>query len=227
MSVWRRLPIYLLLDCSSSMSGAPIEALRQGVKALLADLRSDPQAVETAHLAVILFDSTARYICPLTELEAFREPEVQARGSSALGAALQLLNQCLEGVGYQVSGIIPTPDTRHPIPNTRHPTSLDWYPLVFIMTDGGPTDNWQEAATTLKQKNLGAIVACATGDTANLAVLQELTGTVLELNGLYPEAFRNYFRWVSDSVKSNPVLPRTRRTPPNLPPPPARVRVVP
>ena len=37
MAESRRLPIYLLLDTSGSMSGEPIEATRQGVKALLAD----------------------------------------------------------------------------------------------------------------------------------------------------------------------------------------------
>jgi len=46
----RRLPIYILIDCSGSMCGEPIEACRQGLKALLADLRSDPQALETAYL---------------------------------------------------------------------------------------------------------------------------------------------------------------------------------
>ena len=40
----RRLPVYLLLDCSGSMTGEPIEAVRQGVKALLSELRGDPQA---------------------------------------------------------------------------------------------------------------------------------------------------------------------------------------
>ena len=69
MSYSPKLPIYLLLDCSSSMSGAPIEAVRQGVKALLADLRSDQQTLETAHPAVILFNSTARYVSPITALE--------------------------------------------------------------------------------------------------------------------------------------------------------------
>lgn len=34
----RRLPVYLLLDCSGSMMGEPIEAVRQGVKALLSEL---------------------------------------------------------------------------------------------------------------------------------------------------------------------------------------------
>ena len=38
--VGRRLPVYLVLDTSGSMTGEPIEACRQGVKALLSDLRN-------------------------------------------------------------------------------------------------------------------------------------------------------------------------------------------
>ena len=64
----RRLPVYLLLDCSGSMSGEPIEAVKQGIKALLTELKGDPQALETACLSVITFNSTARQISPLTEL---------------------------------------------------------------------------------------------------------------------------------------------------------------
>ena len=54
----RRLPVYLLLDCSGSMSGEPIEAVKQGIKALLTELKGDPQALETACLSVITFNST-------------------------------------------------------------------------------------------------------------------------------------------------------------------------
>lgn len=43
----RRLPIYLLLDCSESLAGGPLEAVAQGVASLLADLRGDPMALET------------------------------------------------------------------------------------------------------------------------------------------------------------------------------------
>lgn len=64
----RRLPIYLLLDTSGSMMGEPIEAVKQGVKALLSELKSDPQTIETAYLSVITFDSHARQVVPLTEL---------------------------------------------------------------------------------------------------------------------------------------------------------------
>ena len=37
----RRLPVYLLLDCSGSMSGEPIEAVKQGIKALLSELKGE------------------------------------------------------------------------------------------------------------------------------------------------------------------------------------------
>ena len=94
----RRLPVYLLLDCSGSMMGEPIEAVRQGVKALLSELRGDPQALETAYLSVITFDSTARQITPLTELMQFKEPELNASGATALGGALKVLMDCVKNV---------------------------------------------------------------------------------------------------------------------------------
>lgn len=91
----RRLPVYLLLDCSGSMMGEPIEAVKQGVKALLSELRGDPQALETAYLSVITFDSSARQITPLTELMQFKEPEISAGGATALGGALNVLIDCV------------------------------------------------------------------------------------------------------------------------------------
>ena len=49
----RRLPIYLLIDTSGSMMGEPIEAVKQGIRTLITELKGDPQAVETAYLSVI------------------------------------------------------------------------------------------------------------------------------------------------------------------------------
>lgn len=46
----RRLPIYLLLDTSSSMSGEPITAVQNGLDLLVSTLRQDPYALETAFL---------------------------------------------------------------------------------------------------------------------------------------------------------------------------------
>src|SRR4051812_23839927 len=83
----RRLPVYLLLDCSGSMSGEPIEAVRQGVRALINALKGYPMALETAYLSVITFGSTAQQICPLPELAAFKEPRLDASGATAMGDA--------------------------------------------------------------------------------------------------------------------------------------------
>ena len=80
----RRLPVYVVLDCSGSMTGEPIEACRQGLKALLADLRNDPQALETVALSVITFESKAQQLTPLTDLGEFTEPTLTAGGSTAL-----------------------------------------------------------------------------------------------------------------------------------------------
>lgn len=35
----RRLPVYLVIDTSGSMAGGKIESVRQGIRALLMDLR--------------------------------------------------------------------------------------------------------------------------------------------------------------------------------------------
>ena len=79
----RRLPVYLLLDVSGSMQGDPIEAVRHGVRALISELRGDPQALETAYLSVITFNSSARQVTPLTELMLFKETQLYAGGATA------------------------------------------------------------------------------------------------------------------------------------------------
>ena len=51
----RRLPIYLLVDCSSSMTGEPIQAVRAGLDLLVNTLHQSPQAIETVWCSVITF----------------------------------------------------------------------------------------------------------------------------------------------------------------------------
>jgi uncharacterized protein YegL len=184
----RRLPVYLVLDCSGSMSGEPIEATRQGMKALLSDLRSDPQALETVHLSVITFSNGAS-ATPFAELGEFVEPQISANGSTDLGAALTLLERRIEF------------DCRKNSPTVKG----DYKPLVFLMTDGGPTDSWEAPADALKAKRVGNIIACAAGSGADTTVLKRITENVVSLTSLEPNQLRNFFRWVSASVKVSSV----------------------
>lgn len=91
----RRLPVYLLLDTSGSMYGEPIEAVKNGVQTLVSTLRSDPYALETAYISIITFNSSAQQITPLTELAAFKQPNIDASGCTVLGGALELCHKRL------------------------------------------------------------------------------------------------------------------------------------
>lgn len=181
----RRLPVYLVLDCSGSMSGEPIESVRQGIKALVSDLRSDPMALENAYLSVITFNDSAKQLAPLADLCSFQEPVLTASGYTALGQALTLLEdklatECRKG---------------------DHLTKGDYKPLVFLMTDGVPTDSWEAAADRVKKQKPANIIACAAGPGADVGMLQKITETVVQLKSLGPEQMGAFFKWVSRSVK--------------------------
>lgn len=183
----RRLPVYLLIDTSGSMMGEPIEAVKQGVKVLLSELKSDPQTIETAYLSVITFDSHARQAVPLTELMRFTEPELNAGGATALGEALMVLMDCI----------------KKEVKNTSADRKGDWRPLVFILTDGSPTDIavFNEAVERIKTANIGSIVACAAGSKTKTEPLKRITDNVLIMNTISTGDLSNFFTWVSGSVK--------------------------
>src|SRR5580704_6296905 len=91
----RRLPVYLLVDCSESMAGPAIAEVERGVQTLLTELRENPLALESCYLSVITFARQAEQVVPLTELIQFQPPKLSVRSGSSLGAALRLLLDCI------------------------------------------------------------------------------------------------------------------------------------
>ena len=71
----RKMPVYLLLDTSGSMTGDPIEALKAGVQQLLDDVMDDPRFVEEGHVSVITFNETAQQLVPLTPVTTVNTPK--------------------------------------------------------------------------------------------------------------------------------------------------------
>ena len=207
----RRLPVYLVLDCSGSMTGEPMEAVRQGMKTLLGELKSDPQALETVWMSVITFDTTARQVVPLTELILVKEPQFEATGTTALGAALKLLSECIEK------------EVRQTTPTQKG----DWKPLIFLMTDGAPTDKWAPFADALKSKKPGNFIACAAGAQADEATLKRITDVVVRLNDLQPDALKQFFKWVSASVTTTSTNVAKSGAPMALPALPPEIIIVP
>ncbi|MEI7355302.1 VWA domain-containing protein [Pectobacterium versatile] len=210
----RRLPVYLLLDTSGSMHGEPIEAVKNGVQTLLTTLRQDPYALETAYVSVITFDTSARQAVPLTDLLNFKSPDLVASGTTALGEALSLVAQA---IGSEVR-------------KTTAETKGDWRPLVFIMTDGAPTDDWCKGVADFKSARTGVVVACAAGQVAETKVLQEITEIVLRLDTADSNSIKAFFKWVSASISVGSQKVESGKKEviglDDLPPPPPEVNVV-
>ncbi|MCQ2076853.1 MAG: VWA domain-containing protein [Bacteroidaceae bacterium] len=210
----RRLPVYLLLDTSGSMFGEPIQAVNNGVDVLVSTLRSDPYALETAYLSIITFNSTAQQVTPLTELSAFQKPTIDAGGCTALGEALNLLAQKV--------------DTE--VTKTTAEVKGDWKPLVFIMTDGEPTDNLNKGLAEFKKRKFGMVVACAAGQDANTDTLKKITECVVQLDTADSATIKSFFKWVSASVSTGSQKVEDAGVEvaglSELPPPPPEVNIV-
>ena len=63
----RRLPIYFLIDVSASMAGDPIAQVEKGMHVILQELRSNPYALETAHIGIIIFAEQQILLSPLIQ----------------------------------------------------------------------------------------------------------------------------------------------------------------
>jgi uncharacterized protein YegL len=180
---------------------------------MITALRQDPYALETVYLSIITFDIEAKELLPLTPIADVTLPDIQVpdSGPTFLGAALDLLVQRVD---------------RDVIRSTAEQKG-DWRPLLFVMTDGSPSDlqRYREMIPEVKVRNFGHVVACAAGPKAKLPPLAELTDTVVTLDTSDSSTFTSFFRWVSASVAFGSSSAGVT-TPVGLPPPPDEIQVV-
>jgi uncharacterized protein YegL len=184
----RRLPVYLLLDTSGSMNGEPIQAVNVGLQSLLSSLRSDPHALDTVYISIITFDKEVKEFLPLTELADIQLEEVTCpkSGPTHLGGALEMV---IDKLKNEVK--LSTKDQKG-----------DWMPLLFIMTDGKPSDSqkFKEMANQIQNENFGSIIACGAGPKAKEEYLKMITNNITLLDHMDSASFEAYFKWVSDIV---------------------------
>lgn len=182
----RKLPVYFVLDCSESMVGPPLEAMQKGLTSCVKALCQDPHALETVHICVIAFAGKSEALTPLVELPAFYPPQLPLGGGTSLGAALTTL---MASIDKQV-----TKKTQH--------DKGDYKPVVWLITDGRPTDEYADAIKRWKESYQSRVnlVAVAMGYEADTAVLKELTEQVVVYEPDSELDFTQFIEWVTQSI---------------------------
>jgi len=184
----RRLPVYFLLDVSDSMVGEPRRMLEEGIRKIVQRLRTDPHALETAYVAVIAFAGNARKIVGLTDLLSFNAPALPVGSGTSLGLALEEL---MDAIKQEI------------VPTTRERKG-DWKPLVYILTDGKPTDSYDSAFARWSRDFTGKahVMGVGLGEYAATDVLDRVCEQVFVYNGESENEFDGLVRWITNSIAS-------------------------
>ena len=181
-----RCAVVLLLDTSGSMSGQPIIELNKGLVTFQQKLSQDHLASRRVEVAIITFDSSVNIVQNFVTVDQFNPPYLSATGSTAMGQAIETGLNLLESrkADYRNNGI-------------------EYYrPWVLLITDGGPTDNWQNAAQMVRQfaankKVQFYAVGVQGADMNTLSQIAPTNKPPVMLKGL---DFPDLFKWLSSSM---------------------------
>lgn len=117
------IPVVLLLDVSSSMSGDKIENLNKAVEDML-DTFAQEEKMETEILvSVITFGNQVELQVPYTKPSQVQWQRLHANGSTPMGTALNMAKAMIE--------------------DKETTPSRAYRPTIVLVSDGQPNDSWE------------------------------------------------------------------------------------
>ena len=92
----RALPVFLLLDCSGSMSGEKIETLNNAVVDMINDFKSEHLSEVNIQMCIVTFGNQAALHTDLCSVNSIEYQPLTASGMTPLGGALTILQNIIE-----------------------------------------------------------------------------------------------------------------------------------
>jgi len=184
----RPLPVVVLADVSGSMGvDGKIQALNLAVREMIDAFKDENDLRAEIHVSIITFGGKASVHLPLGRASDASWTDLDANGSTPMGAAFELARTLVED--------------RNTVP------SRAYRPTVVLVSDGQPTDEWKPQLNALLKSERGGKafrMALAIGADADHAVLQEFLadGEARVYRADEARQIRKFFRLVTMSVSA-------------------------
>ena len=179
--VKRQLVLFFIVDTSGSMMGTKITEVNEAIRGVIPELPDVGGSDVDLKVACLKFSTGCEWMYPKPiAAESFTWQELQADGVTDMGMAFEELDKKL---------------SRHEFLTAP---SGSVAPVLFLMSDGEPTDDYFSGLSKLRDNNWykhAIRVALAVGDDANKDVLKEFTGNIEAVITVHtPEALRKWIR---------------------------------
>lgn len=159
----KSLVIFFMIDTSGSMKGTKMGELNTVMEELIPEIRKVGEADTDVKIAVLTFSTGVKwmYSQPIS-IEDFEWTRLNAAGVTSMGAAFKELSDRMSRNSFLNS------------------PSLSFAPVIFLMTDGYPSDDYKEGLKALQGNSwykFGLKAALGIGNEANDDMLAEFTGS--------------------------------------------------
>ena len=160
------MTLFYLVDTSGSMSGSRIGTVNAAMEECIPLLKEVAQANDDAEIkvAILQFSSGCSWITPASGpvgLEDIIWNDLQAGGMTEFGGALLELDKKLSRNEYLKS------------------QTGAYAPVILLLSDGGPTDQWESGLNRIKQNNWfkhAIKIAIDIESSSDRSVLAQFTG---------------------------------------------------
>ncbi len=158
----KSLVIFFMIDTSGSMKGKKMGELNTVMEELIPEIRKVGEADTDVKIAVLTFSTGVSwmYSAPIS-IEEFEWARLRADGVTSMGAAFKELSARMSRNGFLNS------------------PSLSFAPVIFLMTDGYPSDDYKAGLKALQTNSwykYALKAALGIGNEANDDMLAEFTG---------------------------------------------------